>query len=183
MQDSELSVKITSEPVLPGDPVRSTDIYNVENYTDAVTGPPYDNTRGGNNSSDGTLHDATSLHSAVGDVTVSRDNLLYADDDNVEPYKEYASADFGNQRKKACNCGRVISPTVSVFMAIWLFLGLLSYVASILCLTDVGSFEQKLFGLFLALGFGPFYFVYAMSSSTYCPHITRSLKKFLIRRS
>ncbi len=73
------------------------------------------------------------------------------------------------------------TPMLMVFAVTWCALGVLSYVAALWCLTDTGTFEQKILGLLLALGFGPFYFVYVLSSSSYCPQLAKAVRRVVQR--
>ncbi len=56
----------------------------------------------------------------------------------------------------------------NIVLIIWAALGLFAFGLSILCFGRTGTTSQKIFGLLLALLFGPFYLLYYRLSETYC---------------
>lgn len=49
---------------------------------------------------------------------------------------------------------------IAYFVIIWLILGLISFITSIVCFGFSGSIGEKMIGLLIALLFGPFYWLY-----------------------
>lgn len=60
----------------------------------------------------------------------------------------------------------------TTFMAVlalaWVLFGIAAFFFSLVCFGRSGSFGEKIFGFFLALVFGPFYFVYYFADGAYC---------------
>ena len=50
----------------------------------------------------------------------------------------------------------------------WVVAGIVAFLWSIMCFGKSGSIAQQLIGLFLAIFFGPFYWVYYYSVKKYC---------------
>lgn len=50
----------------------------------------------------------------------------------------------------------------------WVLFGVAAFFFSLVCFGRSGSFGEKVFGFFLALVFGPFYFVYYFADAAYC---------------
>jgi hypothetical protein len=55
-----------------------------------------------------------------------------------------------------------------IFALAWLLFGIAAFFFSIMCFGYSGSTAEKIFGFFLALVFGPFYFVYYFADGAYC---------------
>jgi hypothetical protein len=55
-----------------------------------------------------------------------------------------------------------------LLVGLWMLAGLVSFVMSLACFGYSGTFAQHLLGLVIAVLFGPFYFIYYASSTTYC---------------
>lgn len=51
---------------------------------------------------------------------------------------------------------------------LWVLLGIIAFVKSILCFSSSSTLTENLIGLILAVLFGPFYFLYLYLSPTYC---------------
>ncbi len=56
----------------------------------------------------------------------------------------------------------------NIVLIVWATLGLFAFGLSIFCFGRSGTTSQKVFGLLLALLFGPFYLLYYRFSETYC---------------
>jgi len=57
---------------------------------------------------------------------------------------------------------------LGVFALAWVLFGVAAFFFSLVCFGRSGSFGEKVFGFFLALVFGPFYFVYYFADGAYC---------------
>jgi len=57
---------------------------------------------------------------------------------------------------------------MGVFALAWVLFGVAAFFFSLVCFGRSGSFGEKIFGFFLAIVFGPFYFVYYFSDGAYC---------------
>ena len=51
---------------------------------------------------------------------------------------------------------------------LWVLIGIIAFVKSILCFSSSSTLTEKLIGLIMAVLFGPFYFLYFYLSPTYC---------------
>jgi hypothetical protein len=56
---------------------------------------------------------------------------------------------------------------VTIFF-IWVLLGLIAFILSLVCFARSGSILEKILGLLLAIFFGPFYFIFYAVNSGYC---------------
>jgi hypothetical protein len=56
----------------------------------------------------------------------------------------------------------------SIFAFIWLIIGLVAFLASIVCMFYQGSPTDKAVGLLLAIITGPFYWLYYIYNMNYC---------------
>jgi ABC-type Co2+ transport system permease subunit len=56
----------------------------------------------------------------------------------------------------------------NIVLIVWAVLGLFAFGLSIFCFGHSGTTSQKVFGLLLAILFGPFYILYYRFSETYC---------------
>jgi hypothetical protein len=54
------------------------------------------------------------------------------------------------------------------FIIIWVILGIIAFITSIVCFGFSGSISEKVIGFILALLFGPFYFLYFYLNKNYC---------------
>jgi len=68
------------------------------------------------------------------------------------------------------------APTwAGIFAFAWVLFGFIGFVFSLVCFGYSGSIVEKIFGFFLALIFGPFYFVYYFSDGAYCRRMAPTL--------
>ena len=63
---------------------------------------------------------------------------------------------------------KVRTTFVAVLALSWVLFGVAAFFFSLVCFGRSGSFGEKVFGFFLALLFGPFYFVYYFADGAYC---------------
>jgi hypothetical protein len=63
---------------------------------------------------------------------------------------------------------KVRTTFVAVLALSWVLFGIAAFFFSLVCFGRSGSFGEKIFGFFLALIFGPFYFVYYFADGAYC---------------
>ncbi len=57
---------------------------------------------------------------------------------------------------------------IIIFVVIWVILGLIAFITSIICFGFSGSTTEKILGLIISLLFGPFYFIYFYLNKNYC---------------
>lgn len=57
---------------------------------------------------------------------------------------------------------------IIIFIVIWLILGLIAFITSLVCFKFSGNTNEKVLGLLIALLFGPFYFIYFYLNKNYC---------------
>jgi hypothetical protein len=65
---------------------------------------------------------------------------------------------------------------IVIFVIIWVIIGLIAFITSLVCFGFSGSTTEKIFGLILALLFGPFYFLYFYLNKNYCGKKTNIVK-------
>ena len=58
--------------------------------------------------------------------------------------------------------------SIMISMLIWVLIGLVAFITSIVCFTRSGTAFDKVMGLLLALFFGPFYFLFFAFNKSYC---------------
>jgi hypothetical protein len=63
---------------------------------------------------------------------------------------------------------KVRAAFLGLFALAWVLFGVAAFFFSLVCFGRSGSFGEKVFGFFLALVFGPFYFVYYFADGAYC---------------
>jgi hypothetical protein len=63
---------------------------------------------------------------------------------------------------------KVRAAFLGLFALAWVLFGVAAFFFSLVCFGRSGSFGEKIFGFFLALVFGPFYFVYYFADGAYC---------------
>ncbi len=57
----------------------------------------------------------------------------------------------------------------SLFVLVWIFLGLAALITSIICITKTSAAPaDNIIGLLLALFLGPFYWIYFIAKANYC---------------
>lgn len=57
---------------------------------------------------------------------------------------------------------------IFAFIGLWIILGFAAFIASLVCFGKEGSGLEKAVGLFLALFFGPLYWIYFLAAKNYC---------------
>ena len=55
-----------------------------------------------------------------------------------------------------------------VFICVWILIGLVAFILSLVCFARSGSPFDKIIGLLLAIFFGPFYFLFYVFNKGYC---------------
>jgi len=55
-----------------------------------------------------------------------------------------------------------------VFICVWILIGLVAFILSLVCFARSGSSFEKIMGLLLAIFFGPFYFLFYVFNKGYC---------------
>lgn len=63
---------------------------------------------------------------------------------------------------------RVYAFSLFVFIFIWVMIGFIAFITSIVCFTKSGTTLDKALGLLLALFFGPLYFLFFAFNDNYC---------------
>lgn len=67
----------------------------------------------------------------------------------------------------------------SIFIFLWIVVGIAAFIMSIVCFGRSGSTAEHIVGLLLSIFFGPFYWIYFLAVSSYCrakPQIKRGRK-------
>ena len=64
--------------------------------------------------------------------------------------------------------GKEFKFKLTMFIFLWIILGLTAFVSSLMCIGKSGKFNDKMIGIVLALLLGPFYFIYLMINNNYC---------------
>lgn len=54
------------------------------------------------------------------------------------------------------------------FIFVWVFIGFVAFILSLMCFARSGSKFDKIMGLLLAIFFGPFYFLFYIFNKDYC---------------
>ena len=57
---------------------------------------------------------------------------------------------------------------IYILMFIWALIGIFAFILSLICFGRSGTLLEKILGLFLAIFFGPFYFIFYMFNTKYC---------------
>lgn len=65
------------------------------------------------------------------------------------------------------------SKVAVVVVIIWVLLGVLAFVFSLVCFAYNGTFMQNWVGFITAIVMGPFYWIYYFNASGYCSSMTR----------
>ena len=55
-----------------------------------------------------------------------------------------------------------------IFLLVWMLLGLIAFIMSLVCFGRTGSLAEKIIGLLLAIFFGPLYFIFYIFNKNYC---------------
>ena len=101
---------------------------------------------------------------------------------NMSFYKENFYSDSSNTQTSASTAsatGTSIQGTATVnvtsfgkglitFIFVWVFIGLVAFIMSLVCFGRSGSTFEKIMGLLLAIFFGPFYFLFYVFNGEYC---------------
>jgi len=56
----------------------------------------------------------------------------------------------------------------TIFIFLWIVVGVAAFIMSIVCFGLSGSTAQHVIGLLLSIFFGPFYWIYFLAVSSYC---------------
>ncbi len=71
-------------------------------------------------------------------------------------------------KKEVSNGTKFAVGGLLIFLIIWMIIGIIAFITSIVCFGYSGSMTEKVIGLLLALIFGPFYFLYFYLNKNYC---------------
>ncbi len=71
-------------------------------------------------------------------------------------------------KKEVSNGTKFAFGGLLIFLIIWMIIGIIAFITSIICFGYSGSMTEKVIGLLLALIFGPFYFLYFYLNKNYC---------------
>ncbi len=71
-------------------------------------------------------------------------------------------------KKEVSNGTKFAFGGLLIFLIIWMIIGIIAFITSIVCFGYSGSMTEKVIGLLLALIFGPFYFLYFYLNKNYC---------------
>ena len=63
---------------------------------------------------------------------------------------------------------KVMGIFILVFIGLWVLLGVVGFIHSLICLGYDSTFTDKVLGLIIALLFGPFFYVYYYFNKSYC---------------
>ena len=66
------------------------------------------------------------------------------------------------------NLSKVSIVALGVLVLIWMLAGISAFVMSLICFGFSGTMPEKVIGLFLAIFFGPFYWIYFIAVKNYC---------------
>ena len=55
-----------------------------------------------------------------------------------------------------------------IFIIIWIIIGFIAFITSLVCFGRSGTIAEKIIGLLLAIFFGPFYFLFYGFNEGYC---------------
>jgi hypothetical protein len=58
--------------------------------------------------------------------------------------------------------------SVMLLIVIWVFIGLVAFITSLVCFSKSGTTLDKFLGLLLAIFLGPLYFIFFALSNSYC---------------
>jgi hypothetical protein len=64
--------------------------------------------------------------------------------------------------------GKRIGYSFLIFLVIWVLLGIIAFIASIVCFGFSGTIIEKIIGVVIACLFGPFYWLYFYFNKNYC---------------
>ena len=72
------------------------------------------------------------------------------------------------QEQQNNNNAKTTAIIVGVLIFLWIVLGLVAFIWSLVCFGRSGTTAQHVIGLLLALFLGPFYFIYFFVAPNYC---------------
>lgn len=71
-------------------------------------------------------------------------------------------------REEAYSGMRTAYIITSIFIFLWVAVGIAAFIMSILCFGRSGSNSQHIVGILLSIFFGPFYWIYFLAVKSYC---------------
>ena len=131
-----------------------TNMDSIDNSLTANVNQMFDITSVENNDNGNQLEDNSTLHEG---------NHEYIENMNNQPETKK------NEETNKSNKGFIQSlGVVVIFVIIWVILGLIAFITSLVCFGYSGSTTEKILGFVIALLFGPFYFLYFYLNKNYC---------------
>lgn len=80
-----------------------------------------------------------------------------------------AKEPFSTDETQPAPKGLVVASGMFIFfLVLWVILGFSAFIMSLVCFGKSGSPTEHLLGLFLAVFFGPFYWIYYIVAKSYC---------------
>jgi uncharacterized membrane protein len=92
------------------------------------------------------------------DIEVPAEEVMITTMENLESKKNV------NTNKAAT--GSLLA--LAIFLLIWAIVGVIAFIMSLVCFGYSGSTLEKVFGLVIAIFFGPFYWLYYYFNKGYC---------------
>jgi small-conductance mechanosensitive channel len=83
-------------------------------------------------------------------------------------FEPYTPKEESEKEVKAIEVSATGVGVFFLIILIWLLIGLVAFITSIVCFGRGGSSSEKTIGLLIAMFFGPFYWIYFFVSKTYC---------------
>jgi hypothetical protein len=83
----------------------------------------------------------------------------YIDENNIQ---------YSNEVKENIDKENGFRIGLSLFILLWVFLGIVAFIMSLICFGKSGTLVDKILGLLLAFIFGPFYFFFFAFNKNYC---------------
>lgn len=124
-----------------------------------------------------TADNATNPESKKHDDTKKMWSTNYRETENPAIRQKWIDNSYGSnaQKEQSSTTTTVTNPSlgasmqiVTIFLFVWVFLGLIAFVWSLYCFRKSGSTEQKVLGFLLAVFLGPLFFIYFRFSKNYC---------------
>ena len=84
------------------------------------------------------------------------------------PTQQKNKNDQSKEIAKIASVGIGSFVALAILMGLWILVGFIAFIMSIVCFGRSGTTEQHILGLLLAILFGPFYWIYYGMSKTYC---------------
>lgn len=72
---------------------------------------------------------------------------------------------------------------IAALVILWVVIGIIGFVYSILCFGMSGSMAEKVVGLLLSIFFGPFYWIYYFANSSYCMPLSAKMNSGSTKRN